>query len=55
MKGYEIQVWLWDFRSSPGDPNYGNMRKRFVFECNEENTAETAKRIHGCTCSTLVA
>src|SRR5215467_9057823 len=35
VKAYEIQVWLWDFRSNPGDPNYGNMTKRFIFELSE--------------------
>ncbi len=29
---YDIQVWTWDFRSNPFDPNYGNLTDRFVFE-----------------------
>jgi hypothetical protein len=29
---YEIEVWKWDFRSSPYDPNYGSLTRRFVFE-----------------------
>jgi len=37
VKAYEIQVWIWDFRSNPGDPHYGNMTKRFTFEINEES------------------
>jgi predicted DCC family thiol-disulfide oxidoreductase YuxK len=28
---YEIQVWTWDFRSYPADPNYGKLTDRFVF------------------------
>jgi len=36
VKAYEIQVWIWDFRSNPRDPHYGNMTKRFTFEVNEE-------------------
>jgi len=31
---YEIQVWLWDFRSFPLDPNYGKLTDRFAFEIN---------------------
>ena len=31
---YEIQVWHWDFRSSPSDPNYGRLTDRFVLEIN---------------------
>ena len=31
---YEIQVWTWDFRSYPFDPNYGNLTGRFIFEIN---------------------
>jgi predicted DCC family thiol-disulfide oxidoreductase YuxK len=31
---YEIQVWNWDFLSSPFDPNYGKLTDRFVFEIN---------------------
>ena len=26
---YEIQVWNWDFRSYPFDPNYGNLTRPF--------------------------
>jgi len=29
---YEIQIWKWDFRSNPSDPNYGNLTKRLFFE-----------------------
>ena len=29
---YEIQLWTWDFRSYPFDPNYGKLTDRFVFE-----------------------
>jgi len=32
MTQYEIQVWTWDFRSYPFDPNYGKLTDRFVFE-----------------------
>ncbi|MFL5589090.1 MAG: DCC1-like thiol-disulfide oxidoreductase family protein [Ktedonobacteraceae bacterium] len=31
---YEIQVWIWDFRSYPFDPNYGKLTDRFAFEIN---------------------
>jgi hypothetical protein len=31
---YEIQVWNWDFRSYPSDPNYGSLTARFVHEIN---------------------
>jgi hypothetical protein len=31
---YEIQVWNWDFRAYPFDPNYGSLTQRFVFEIN---------------------
>jgi predicted DCC family thiol-disulfide oxidoreductase YuxK len=31
---YEIQVWTWDFRSYPLDPNYGELTDHFVFEIN---------------------
>jgi hypothetical protein len=31
---YEIQVWNWDFRSYPFDPNYGHMTHRFILEIN---------------------
>jgi hypothetical protein len=31
---YEIEVWNWDFRGHPFDPNYGNLMDRFVFELN---------------------
>jgi predicted DCC family thiol-disulfide oxidoreductase YuxK len=29
---YEFQRWIWDFRSNPLDPNYGNLTERFIFE-----------------------
>jgi len=29
---YEIQVWKWDFRSNPSDPNHGNVINRSFFE-----------------------
>ena len=29
---YDIQVWTWDFRSYPFDPNYGKLTHRFVSE-----------------------
>jgi predicted DCC family thiol-disulfide oxidoreductase YuxK len=29
---YEIQVWHWDFRASPFDPNYGQWIDRFVYD-----------------------
>jgi predicted DCC family thiol-disulfide oxidoreductase YuxK len=31
---YELQVWTWDFRSYPFDPNYGHMTRRFILEIN---------------------
>jgi hypothetical protein len=31
---YDIQLWTWDFRSYPFDPNYGKLTDRFVFEIN---------------------
>jgi predicted DCC family thiol-disulfide oxidoreductase YuxK len=31
---YEIQVWTWDFRSYPFDPNYGELTDRFVYDIN---------------------
>ena len=31
---YEIQVWTWDFRSHPFDPNYGELTDRFVCDIN---------------------
>ena len=35
---YEIQVWHWDFRSYPFDPNYGRLTDRFVLEINTGRT-----------------
>ena len=32
ITAYELQVWTWDFRSNPGDTNYGTLTKRFIFE-----------------------
>ena len=32
LKAYEIQVWIWDFRSNPEDTNYGKLTKSFTFE-----------------------
>jgi len=31
---YEIQIWTWDFRSYPFDPNHGKVTERFIFEMN---------------------
>jgi predicted DCC family thiol-disulfide oxidoreductase YuxK len=31
---YELQAWIWDFRSYPLDPNYGKLTDRFIFEIN---------------------
>jgi hypothetical protein len=31
---YEIQIWTWDFRSYPSDPNYGHLISNFVLEIN---------------------
>ena len=32
ITAYELQVWIWDFRSNPGDTNYGELTERFTFE-----------------------
>jgi predicted DCC family thiol-disulfide oxidoreductase YuxK len=40
---YEIQVWNWDFRSYPFDPNYGELTDRFVFEINTGRTLREQK------------
>jgi len=32
ITAYELQVWTWDFRSNPGDTNYGELTERFTFE-----------------------
>jgi predicted DCC family thiol-disulfide oxidoreductase YuxK len=32
---YEIQLWTWDFRANPLDPQHGHMVKRFVHQTNE--------------------
>jgi hypothetical protein len=32
LRGLEIQTWVWDFGSSPHDPNRGQMEKSFVGE-----------------------
>jgi predicted DCC family thiol-disulfide oxidoreductase YuxK len=29
---YEIQMWTWDFRAQPFDPQYGHVTRRFVFD-----------------------
>jgi predicted DCC family thiol-disulfide oxidoreductase YuxK len=29
---YEIQLWTWDFRANPLDPQHGNLVKRFVHQ-----------------------
>jgi predicted DCC family thiol-disulfide oxidoreductase YuxK len=31
---YEIQIWEWNFRSNPSDPNHGNVIRRLIFEIN---------------------
>ena len=31
---YEIQLWTWDFRANPLDPQHGNLVKRFVHQTN---------------------
>jgi hypothetical protein len=43
---YEIQVWTWDFRSYPFDPNYGNLTDRFVFEINTGRALRETKLKH---------
>jgi predicted DCC family thiol-disulfide oxidoreductase YuxK len=37
---YEIQVWEWDFRSNPSDPNHGNVIRRVIFEINSGEQAQ---------------
>jgi len=32
LTGLEIQTWVWDFGSSPHDPNHGQMEKSFLGE-----------------------
>ena len=44
MKAYEIQVWTWDFLSNPGDPHYGNLTKRFIFEIEEDGYSRAGLR-----------
>ena len=31
---YEIQIWTWDFRSYPFDPNHGKVTERFIVDVN---------------------
>jgi hypothetical protein len=35
---YEIQLWTWDFRTNPLDPQYGNLVERFVHQIQDQGS-----------------
>ena len=39
---FEVQEWVWDFRSNPSDPEHGNVTDRIIVEI--EPVSSTAKQ-----------